>query len=216
VAFRRARLEHVYSLPRGKDLASGEVSLEQRNSQFDKLRGAQGRALNLTCWADFLNVVRAAGYRSAKTIGSVNALVFAYQLNLLGRFTSSPESRMAQDLAELRELKTADQFLARLATVESRALSDDYWPKTLPLGLRRCDLKQSLAPRRKQRLALRSSSRGDFDVTGAMLRTRRNDQIARCRFAQLGLALCRSAASAAHPGLSHQMVLEALVMRRPV
>jgi len=42
VAFRRARLEHVYSLPRGKDLASGEVSLEQRNSQFDKLRGAQG------------------------------------------------------------------------------------------------------------------------------------------------------------------------------
>jgi hypothetical protein len=161
VAFRRARLEHVYSLLRGKDLASGEVSLAQRDSQFGKLRDAQGRVLNLTYWADFLNVVRAAGYRSAKTISSVNALVFAYQLYLLGRteyavegfklrnaiarwlfmslltgrFSSSPESRMEQDLAELRELKTADQFLARLATVEAATLTDDYWTKTLPLDL---------------------------------------------------------------------------------
>ncbi|MGV2862958.1 GmrSD restriction endonuclease domain-containing protein [Achromobacter sp. AGC39] len=161
VAFRRARLEHVYSLLRGKDLASGEVSLEQRNSQFDKLRDAQGRVLNLTYWSDFLNVIRSAGYRSAKTISSVNALVFAYQLYLLGRteydvegfklrnaiarwlfmslltgrFTSSPESRMEQDLAELRELKTADQFLTRLATVEAATLTDDYWTKTLPLDL---------------------------------------------------------------------------------
>lgn len=161
VAFRRARLEHVYSLLRGKDLTSGEVSLEQRNSQFDKLRDAQGRVLNVTYWADFLNVIRSAGYRSAKTISSVNALVFAYQLYLLGRteydvegfklrnaiarwlfmslltgrFTSSPESRMEQDLAELRELKTGDQFLARLATVESGTLTDDYWTKTLPLDL---------------------------------------------------------------------------------
>jgi hypothetical protein len=161
VAFRRARLEHVYSLLRGKDLASGEVSLAQRDSQFGKLRDAQGRVLNLTYWADFLNVVRAAGYRSAKTISSVNALVFAYQLYLLGRteyavegfklrkaiarslfmslltgrFSSSPESRMEQDLAELRELKTAEQFLARLATVEAATLTDDYWTKTLPLDL---------------------------------------------------------------------------------
>jgi hypothetical protein len=161
VAFRRARLEHVYSLLRGKDLASGEVSLAQRDSQFGKLRDAQGRVLNVTYWADFLNVVRAAGYRSAKTISSVNALVFAYQLYLLGRteygvegfklrnaiarwlfmslltgrFSSSPESRMEQDLAELRELKTADQFLARLATVEAATLTDDYWTMTLPLDL---------------------------------------------------------------------------------
>lgn len=161
VAFRRARLEHVYSLLRGKDLTSGEVSLAQRDSQFGRLRDAQGRVLNLIYWADFLNVVRAAGYRSAKTISSVNALVFAYQLYLLGRteyavegfklrnavarwlfmslltgrFSSSPESRMEQDLAELRELKTADQFLARLATVEAATLTDDYWTLTLPLDL---------------------------------------------------------------------------------
>lgn len=161
VAFRRARLEHVYSLLRGKDLTTGEVSLAQRDGQFIKLRDAQSRVLNLTYWADFLNIVRAAGYRSAKTISSVNALVFAYQLYLLGRteygvdgfklknaiarwlfmslltgrFTSSPESRMEQDLAELRELKSAEQFLSRLATVEAGTLTNDYWTKTLPLDL---------------------------------------------------------------------------------
>lgn len=161
VAFRRARLEHVYSLLRGKDLSTGESSPEKRADQFGKLRDAQARVLNLTYWADFLNVVRAAGYRSAKHISSVNALVFAYQLYLLGRteygvkgfklknaiarwlfmslltgrFTSSPESRMEQDLAELRDMSSADQFLARLATVESVTLTEDYWTKTLPLDL---------------------------------------------------------------------------------
>jgi len=161
VAFRRARLEHVYSLLRGKDLATGESSPEKRADQFSKLRDAQARVLNLTYWADFLNVVRLAGYRSAKHISSVNALVFAYQLYLLGRteydvegfklrkaiarwlfmslltgrFTSSPESRMEQDLAELRELKSSDQFLARLEAVETNTLTDDYWTKTLPMDL---------------------------------------------------------------------------------
>lgn len=161
VAFRRARLEHVYSLLRGKDLTTGEANPQNRAKQFDKLRDAQSSVLNLTYWADFLNIVRAAGYRSAKHISSVNALVFAYQLYLLGRteyavdgfklksaiarwlfmslltgrFTSSPESRMEQDLAELRELKTSDQFLARLAEVEVATLTDDYWTKTLPMEL---------------------------------------------------------------------------------
>lgn len=161
VAFRRARLEHVYSLLRGKDLSTGESSPEKRANQFGKLRDAQARVLNLTYWADFLNVVRAAGYRNAKHISSVNALVFAYQLYLLGRteygvegfqlknaiarwlfmslltgrFTNSPESRMEQDLAELRDMTSADQFLARLVTVESATLTDDYWTKTLPLDL---------------------------------------------------------------------------------
>ena len=85
--------------------------------------------MNRTYWADFLNVVRAAGYRSAKTISSVNALVFASQLYLLGRteydvegfklrnaiarwlcmalltrrLHSSPESRLEPYLAALRE-----------------------------------------------------------------------------------------------------------------
>ena len=161
VAFRRARLEFVYSLLRGKDLATGAVSIEARNSQFERLRKAQQQVLNLTYWADFLNVVRSAGYRSEKTISSVTALVFAYQLYLLGRtefdvdafklkgaiarwlfmslltgrYSASPESKMEMDLAGLRELKTADQFLQRMTQVEEATLTDDFWTKTLPLDL---------------------------------------------------------------------------------
>jgi hypothetical protein len=161
VAFRRARLENVYSLLRGKDLATGAVSVEVRNSQFERLRKAQQQVLNLTYWADFLNVVRSAGYRSAKTISSVTALVFAYQLYLLGRtefsvdafklkgaiarwlfmslltgrYSASPESKMEMDLAGLRELKTADQFLEKMSQVEEATLTDDFWTKTLPMDL---------------------------------------------------------------------------------
>jgi len=161
VAFRRARLEFVYSLLRGKDLATGSVSVEARNSQFERLRKAQQQVLNLTHWADFLNVVRSAGYRSEKTISSVTALVFAYQLYLLGRtefgvdafklkgaiarwlfmslltgrYSASPESKMEMDLAGLRELKTAEQFIDKMAQIEEATLTDDFWTKTLPLDL---------------------------------------------------------------------------------
>ena len=137
------------------------MSREAGAIQFSRLREAQSRVLNLTYWADFLNVVRSAGYRSAKTISSTNAIVFAYQLYILGRtefkvegfqlknaiarwlfmslltgrFSASPESRMEQDLAELRELSNGEQFLARLAAVEAATLTDDYWTKTLPMDL---------------------------------------------------------------------------------
>lgn len=63
VAFRRARLENVYSLLRGKDLVTGVASTKKRNSQFELLRKSQERVVNLTYWADFLNIVRSAGYR---------------------------------------------------------------------------------------------------------------------------------------------------------
>jgi hypothetical protein len=42
---------------------------------------------------------------------------------------------MEQDRAELRDLKSADQFLARLAAAEAATLTDDYWTKTLPTEL---------------------------------------------------------------------------------
>lgn len=161
VAFRRARLEHVYSILRGKDLQTGQFSPGLREQQFDMLRKAQARTLDLTAWADFLSVVRSAGYRNEKYISSVTAMVFAYQLYLLGRtefkvegfvlknavarwlymslltgrYSASPESRMEMDLAELRDVNNADQFLKQLQRAESVALTDDYWAVTLPQDL---------------------------------------------------------------------------------
>ena len=41
LAFRRARLQYVYSILRGKDLETGQFSDERRETQFEKLKNAQ-------------------------------------------------------------------------------------------------------------------------------------------------------------------------------
>lgn len=161
VAFRRGRLEHVYSILRGKDLRTGEFCPMRRAEQFERLKAAQAKVLNLTYWADFLNVVRAAGYRNLRYVSSEGALLFAYQLYLIGRtefgvepfalkqavarwlfmslltgrYTSSPESRYETDLKLLPEGNDPTAFVKALRDIELATLTDDYWAKTLPLEL---------------------------------------------------------------------------------
>ena len=86
LAFRRGRLEHVYKILRGKDLASGVVSSERRDAQFEVLAAAQDRVLDLVNWHEFLKCLQAAGFRSRRTITSDNALLFSYAFWLIGRF----------------------------------------------------------------------------------------------------------------------------------
>ncbi len=161
VAFRRGKLEHVYSILRGKDMRTGEFSPERRAEQFSRLQEAQGRVLNLTHWSDFLNVVRSAGYRHERYVSSVGALLFAYQIYLLGRtefgvepfvlkqtvarwlfmslltgrYTSSPESRYEADLSILPSSNKPEDFVKALRNVEAATLTDDFWSTTLPLEL---------------------------------------------------------------------------------
>ncbi|MEQ8405772.1 MAG: DUF262 domain-containing protein [Oceanicaulis sp.] len=161
LGFRRARLKSVYSLLRGKDMDADEVSVERRDAQFEILREAQGEVLNLTHWHEFLKAVRSAGFQSDRMISSKNALVFAYTLYLIGRtqfgipinemrplisawlfmtsltgrYTSSPESAMEADLAALRNVTTAEEFVARLKRIQSSVLTSDYWAITLPNDL---------------------------------------------------------------------------------
>lgn len=161
VAFRRGRLEHVYSVLRGKDLRTGEFSTDRRTEQFNRLKMAQKSVLNLTHWSDFLNVVRAAGYRHHRYISSEGALIFAYQLYLIGRieykvepyelkqvvarwlymslltgrYTSSPESRYETDLGLLPESHDPKKFVQTLKSIELTILTNDYWTKSLPMEL---------------------------------------------------------------------------------
>lgn len=156
--FRRARLEHVYSLLRGKDLQTGEFSEEQRDRQFAILRGAQAYALDLQNWHEFFKVLLRAGYRSSAMISSQTAILYTYALYLIGkrdfkvepfmlrdgmarwffmvsltgRYTGSPETRMEQDLALLRGTSGPDEFLAALDRQVEAVLTDDYWRITLP------------------------------------------------------------------------------------
>lgn len=153
LGFRRARLEHVYSLLRGKDLETKQFSAEQRDAQFAVLREAQAYVLDLQHWHEFLKVIIRAGFRDQNMLSSINAVMYAYAMYLIGkrdfqveahslreiiarwffmasltgRYTSSPESRMEQDLALLRGQRTPADFIAVLEREMAAVLTEDYW-----------------------------------------------------------------------------------------
>lgn len=161
LGFRRARLQHVYSILRGKDLETEEFSEERRAEQFGVLAEAQAYALDLQHWHDFFNALRRAGYRSGDMITSRVGLLYTYALFLIGnrdfgvdshalrsviarwffmtaltgRYTGSPETTMEADLARLRDLTGADSFPALLDSIIRDTLTDDYWSITLPNDL---------------------------------------------------------------------------------
>ena len=161
VGFRRARLQYVYSILRGKDLATGQFSDDRREAQFEILKAAQSKALNIQYWHDFLNCIRMAGFRSRKMLSSNNTLLYSYIMYLIGRteyrvkestlrraiarwffmaavtgrFTSSPETQMDFDLAQLRDVADGDHFVSQLQRVCEVALTHDFWEVTLPNDL---------------------------------------------------------------------------------
>jgi hypothetical protein len=160
LAFRRGRLEHVYSLLRGKDLETGQFSLDRRDGQFSRLNEAQDYALDLTNWHEFLRSLHRAGFRSARMITSEAAIIYTYALYLIGRrdfgvererlrdtiarwffmghttgrYTSSPESAFEADVNRLRGLPVgdADAFCAALESQIETVFTGDYWTISLP------------------------------------------------------------------------------------
>ena len=161
VAFKRARLKYVYSILRGKDLETEQFSDERREAQFNILKDAQSRTLNLQYWHDFMACIRMAGFRTGKMISSKTNLLFSYILYLIGkteygveeftlrkviaqwffmsaatgRFTGSPESAMESDLARFRDTTDPEQFVSRLQQVCNITLTNDFWDVTLPNDL---------------------------------------------------------------------------------
>lgn len=161
LGFRRARLEYVYLLLRGKDLETRQFSDEQREKQFSILKNSQEYVLNLTNWHEFFKVLQRAGYVNSKLITSEVVVMYTYGLwligkrdfhvdeyilretmarwffmtSLTGRYTDSPESRMEQDLAILRDARNADDFVRILNQQIDAILTNDYWETTLPNNL---------------------------------------------------------------------------------
>lgn len=161
LGFRRARLQHVYSILRGKDLETGDFSAERREKQFAVLAEAQSYALDLTNWHEFLKVLVRAGYRRGDMISSQIGLLFNYatyligkrdfdvdakrlrrvmarwffMTSLTGRYTDSYETVMDQDFNRMREIETADGFVALLDRVIRETLTDDFWTIALPNDL---------------------------------------------------------------------------------
>ena len=171
LAFGRARLQHVYSILRGKDLETGRVSEERRKEQFDVLAAAQDEVLDLTNWHEFLKCLRFAGFRGRKMITSDNTILFSYALWLIGRrdfgldlpalrsaigrwffmahttgrYTNSPESQFEFDLRRIADLEPGDgeAFVAELDRTVRANFTSDYWENSLPNKL---DTSSSRSP----------------------------------------------------------------------
>lgn len=161
LAFRRARLQYVYSILRGKDLDSGDFSIERREKQFENLQIAQSKVLNIVNWHEFIKAIKQAGFARHDYISSDNNLLYAYiffligredikmdlyelkkliakwffMCSITGRYTGSPETAMEGDLAKLRGVESADHFKKVLDEIIDSQLTNDFWAITLPLDL---------------------------------------------------------------------------------
>ena len=161
LGFRRAVLRHVYSILRGKDLETEEFSPELRDVQFAVLRESQRYVLDLQNWHEFLKCLLQAGFRSKSMITSFTGLLYAYAFYLIGRrdyeldsailrdvisrwffmtaltgrYTTSPESAMEQDLARLRDVKSGEEFVKLLNGILDTVFTNDYWRISLPAEL---------------------------------------------------------------------------------
>lgn len=158
LGFRRARLQHVYSLLRGKDLETEQFSEERRVEQFEILKASQAYTLDLQNWHEYLKVLVRAGYRSGAMITSQLGFIYCYVMFLIGkkdykveaftlrnliarwffmtaltgRYTGSPETVMEADLTRLRGIKDGAGFVESLDRIINDTLTDDYWNITLP------------------------------------------------------------------------------------
>ena len=161
LGFRRARLQYVYSILRGKDLETEQFSEEKRIEQFDVLKNAQAEVLNLQNWSEFFKTLMQAGFHGSSMISSQAALLYAYVLFLVGkkdfllgahdlrniiarwffmssltaRYSSSPETTMEADLARLRSIRNGDDFIGTLDQIIFDTLTEDFWNITLPNSL---------------------------------------------------------------------------------
>ena len=158
VGFRRARLRYAYMLLRGKNLETGRFSEEERQANLDKFKDALDRVMNLNNWHAFINIIGEAGYISDKQIASSNAVVFSYVLYLIAKYdyglnaadlkkciskwffmsaityfyTGSTESEVERQFADLRNVTTAEEFIAYIDGVIETRFTDDYFEYTLP------------------------------------------------------------------------------------
>lgn len=163
LAFRRGRLETVYSILRGKDLETGKMSEQRREQQFLRLAEAQASVIDLTNWHEYLKCLQRAGFRNRRMISSNTAIIYTYAIWLIGRrdfkldlttlrevisrwffmshttgrYTSSPESAIEADLRRLSNVEPGNgqAFCDELDKIVRSNFTRDYWEISLPNAL---------------------------------------------------------------------------------
>ncbi len=161
VGFRRARLRYAYMLLRGKNLKTGEITQDVREENLRIFKESLDIVTNLNNWHAFMNLFASAGYLKGGFVASTNAVVFSYVLYLIGKYdykvssvelqkiirkwifmstitgfyTGSTETEVEKQFADLRDVQSADEFVAYLDSVIANRFTDDYFTYSLPTEL---------------------------------------------------------------------------------
>ena len=145
-------------LLRGKDLKTGITSSKTREENLETFKRSLDLALNLNNWHAFLNLFGEAGYLKESIVASTNAVVLSYVLYLMGKYdykvppfelntkwifmsaitgfyTGSTETEVEKQFADLRDVTTAEGFVAYLESAIETRLTDDFFTYSLPSSL---------------------------------------------------------------------------------
>jgi len=159
LGFKRARMKYAYSILRGKDLQTEEFSEERRVRQFEVLKAAQEKTLNLNNWHEFLKALKEAGYTRQGLISSDYNVMYSYVVfligkydceidastlrkltarwfffsSLTGRYTGSAETQMEEDLNTIEKGRMVEKPLVEILNgIINSEITSDYWNITLP------------------------------------------------------------------------------------
>lgn len=162
VGLRRAKLQDAYNVLRGRDPRTRIIDPARREIELERLKNGQAQATKPLHWDEFLKVLERAGFRTKEMITSENTVLYAYSLwiigridykvpvdelrevmarwffmsQLTGRYTSSPETRMQEDLNRLDGADSEPGGFVRILEAEvNAAVPDDWWRVTLPNNL---------------------------------------------------------------------------------
>lgn len=159
LGLKRGVLQKAYQVLRGRDPVEKKVKEELRDARFTDLKQAQAKVLNLADWHEYINCIKAAGFRSKSMLTSANNFLYGYMIYLIGkhefgverkalrnvisrwffmsaltgRYTGSPETVLEADLRRFQQAEQSPEaFVRQLDTLISNQLTDDYWRVTLP------------------------------------------------------------------------------------
>ena len=154
----RGRLQDAYNALRARDRKTGETNPVKQAEELDKIKSAVPLVLTPLNWDEFLRVLAKAGFRSKKMITSNTTVLYTYALWLVGRerhhidltelrdllarwffmaqttgrYTSSPETAIQQDLDRVADVGDGEGFVKVLEGVIGTALTPDFWNIRLP------------------------------------------------------------------------------------
>ena len=146
-------MRYGYKLLRGDDLDEGTTSTETREKNIQIFRNSLERVVNLNDWHSFINLFSEAGYLSKDQVRSKNVVVYSYAFYLIGKYeynvspmflrqsiirwifmstitsfySSSPESTVERQMADLRNIHNADEYINYLDNTIKMRMNDTYF-----------------------------------------------------------------------------------------